>query len=98
MSKEKVVSSKICVSGLKLTVARYVTPSGRTIEGRGIDPDVLVQARKGDEDAPLAAAAVRTPTRRSTRTRSSVTPGMYHFSSYGHVGATPVPTVAALSR
>jgi carboxyl-terminal processing protease len=31
-------------SGLKLTTARYVTPSGRSLEGSGIQPDVVVEA------------------------------------------------------
>ena len=31
-------------SGLKLTTARYVTPSGRSLEGTGIQPDVVVEA------------------------------------------------------
>ncbi|HTA21634.1 MAG TPA: S41 family peptidase, partial [Polyangia bacterium] len=30
--------------GLKLTVARYYTPSGRSIQGQGITPDVVVDA------------------------------------------------------
>jgi carboxyl-terminal processing protease len=30
--------------GLKLTVARYYTPSGRSIQGQGITPDVVVEA------------------------------------------------------
>ncbi|HEY6477852.1 MAG TPA: S41 family peptidase, partial [Polyangia bacterium] len=30
--------------GLKLTVARYYTPNGRSIQGQGIIPDVLVEA------------------------------------------------------
>jgi carboxyl-terminal processing protease len=30
-------------SALKLTVARYFTPSGRTIQARGIEPDVRVE-------------------------------------------------------
>src|SRR5882672_3258089 len=34
--------SKPC--GLKLTVARYYTPSGRSIQGQGITPDVVVEA------------------------------------------------------
>jgi carboxyl-terminal processing protease len=34
-------------SGLKLTVARYYTPRGRCIQGRGIDPDVVVEAPEG---------------------------------------------------
>jgi carboxyl-terminal processing protease len=30
--------------GLKLTVSRYYTPSGRSIQGRGIMPNILVDA------------------------------------------------------
>jgi carboxyl-terminal processing protease len=44
-------------SGLKLTVARYLTPSGRTIQGKGIAPDRVVEAGAADQgDAQLAAA------------------------------------------
>ena len=39
-------------SGLKLTIARYYTPSGRSIQERGITPDVWVKATETDEDAP----------------------------------------------
>jgi len=39
-------------SGLKLTIARYYTPSGRSIQERGITPDVWVKAAASDEDAP----------------------------------------------
>ena len=39
-------------SGLKLTIARYYTPSGRSIQERGITPDVWVKAASTDEDAP----------------------------------------------
>jgi carboxyl-terminal processing protease len=38
-------------SGLKLTTARYFTPSGRSIQAKGISPDILVKGRplrKGD--------------------------------------------------
>jgi len=42
-------------SGLKLTVARYLTPAGRTIQGRGIVPDVVVEMGKSG-DAQLRAA------------------------------------------
>lgn len=31
-------------SGLKLTIARYFTPSGRSIQESGIEPDIVVQA------------------------------------------------------
>ena len=30
-------------SGLKLTTSRYYTPSGASIEGSGIQPDILVE-------------------------------------------------------
>ena len=39
-------------SGLKLTVARYYTPSGRSIQERGITPDVWVKASASDDDSP----------------------------------------------
>ncbi len=41
-------------SGLKLTVARYLTPSGVLIDGRGIEPHVTTNV--GDLIAPLHAA------------------------------------------
>ena len=45
-------------SGLKLTIARYLTPSGVTIDGRGIEPDVSVETKTDAEgsDAALDAA------------------------------------------
>lgn len=33
--------------GLKLTIARYYTPSGRSIDGTGIEPDVKVELTEG---------------------------------------------------
>jgi carboxyl-terminal processing protease len=36
--------------GLKLTVARYYTPSGRSIQGQGITPDVVVDATAPQPD------------------------------------------------
>jgi carboxyl-terminal processing protease len=38
-------------SGLRLTTAKYFTPKGRTIHGKGIAPDIVVEAPK-----PVAAA------------------------------------------
>ena len=43
--------------GLKITMARYYTPSGRSIQGQGITPNVEVEAtapqpQAGDEDMP----------------------------------------------
>lgn len=61
-------------SALKLTVARYLTPSGRSIDGSGIAPDVVVAApatRLGapGSDATLDAALawLRTPRKRPAR-------------------------------
>jgi carboxyl-terminal processing protease len=36
-------------SGLKLTIARYYTPSGREIQAKGIEPDVVVKHSFDDE-------------------------------------------------
>lgn len=38
-------------TALRLTTARYYTPSGRSIHEHGIDPDVVVEAAKVDPDA-----------------------------------------------
>lgn len=35
--------------GLKLTIARYYTPSGRSIQAKGIEPDIVVRKRFLDE-------------------------------------------------
>jgi carboxyl-terminal processing protease len=39
-------------SGLKLTIARYYTPSGRSIQAKGIEPDIVVQAEHQDLNEP----------------------------------------------
>ncbi len=44
--------------GLKLTVARYFTPKGRSIQLKGVEPDLVVQSRTAPEpDAETAAMA-----------------------------------------
>ncbi|MBN8612074.1 MAG: S41 family peptidase [Deltaproteobacteria bacterium] len=51
-------------SALKLTVARYFTPSGRTIQARGIEPDVRVEqldeetARRLGQEQPVLSEAM----------------------------------------
>ena len=35
-------------SGLKLTIARYYTPSGRSIQAKGIEPDIFLKFRRMD--------------------------------------------------
>ena len=43
--------------GLKLTIARYYTPNGRSIDGTGIEPDVVVELPTGtDTDYQLLKA------------------------------------------
>jgi len=36
--------------GLKLTIARYYTPSGRSIQAKGIEPDIIVNQRFIEKD------------------------------------------------
>ena len=36
--------------GLKLTIARYYTPSGRSIQAKGIQPDIIVKRRVIDKE------------------------------------------------
>ncbi len=43
-------------SGLKLTIARYFTPSGRQIDGYGIDPDEACEPPTADADPAVSAA------------------------------------------
>ncbi len=38
-------------AGLKMTIARYYTPKGRSIQAKGIVPDIPVTGRKWQEDA-----------------------------------------------
>src|SRR5262249_37664200 len=35
--------------GLKLTIARYLTPNGRSIQEKGITPDIWVEQLKADQ-------------------------------------------------
>ena len=48
-------------SGLRLTTAKYFTPKGRSIHGKGITPDIIVDAPKVAAPAPGAETPVPTP-------------------------------------
>src|SRR5262249_8649343 len=53
-------------SGLRLTTAKYFTPKGRSIHGKGITPDILVEQPKvappaPGEAPPVPPAAAETP-------------------------------------
>src|SRR6266852_4637435 len=39
-------------SGLRLTTAKYFTPNGRSIHGKGITPDIVVELPKEPKEAP----------------------------------------------
>ena len=43
-------------SGLRLTTAKYFTPKGRSIHGKGIEPDIVVEPPKEDPAAKPPAA------------------------------------------
>ena len=52
---------------IRLTTARYYTPSGRSIQALGVAPDIIVEQRppeevKADEEEPTAAARAPRPT------------------------------------
>jgi len=44
-------------SGLRLTTAKYFTPKGRSIHGKGITPDIVVEVPKEPAGAPKPPAA-----------------------------------------
>lgn len=42
--------------GIKLTIAEYLTPNKRNINGKGITPDIIVENKDGGKDAQLQKA------------------------------------------
>ena len=48
-------------SGLRLTTAKYYTPKGRSIHGKGVTPDIIVEQPKPPAPAPGAAAEPPAP-------------------------------------
>jgi len=50
---------------LKLTTSRYLTPSGRSIQERGLEPDVRIATRAGDSPHPAILKAGSDPVVRS---------------------------------
>jgi carboxyl-terminal processing protease len=47
---------------MRLTTARYYTPSGRSIQAKGIDPDIIVEAAKIERTAEKSEAKAATAT------------------------------------
>jgi carboxyl-terminal processing protease len=70
-------------SGLKLTIARYYTPKGRSIQERGITPDFMV----GDEPGGAAASKTDQPRERDLRR---------HFKAEGPEGGAEGPNAKTL--
>ncbi|HYM03388.1 MAG TPA: S41 family peptidase [Stellaceae bacterium] len=54
-SVQTVLPVKESGGGIRLTTARYYTPSGRSIQATGIDPDVVVEPAKIEKLAPAVA-------------------------------------------
>jgi carboxyl-terminal processing protease len=48
-------------AGLRLTTAKYFTPKGRSIQGKGITPDVVAEVPKEPKDAPAKERPVPAP-------------------------------------
>jgi carboxyl-terminal processing protease len=64
-------------SALKLTVARYYTPSGRSIQAEGIDPDVVIEqaAAPSGSAAGLSEASLEGHLENEVRGPDAKTPG-----------------------
>ena len=58
-------------SGLRLTTAKYFTPKGRTIHGKGVTPDIIVELPKEPGRATERPPPAARPADDRRRTRSS---------------------------
>ena len=74
-------------SGLKLTIARYYTPSGRSIQEKGITPDLVVKPASSDA---IASADDELPREKSL-------PGHFKGEELA-AAAQPVPAVSTQAR
>src|SRR5690242_8000700 len=57
---------------IRLTTARYYTPSGRSIQNTGIEPDIEVLAQRQDENTPPSLREREADLRRSLRNEGGV--------------------------
>jgi carboxyl-terminal processing protease len=53
---------------MRLTTARYYTPSGRSIQARGIDPDIVVEAAKIAKDEKAADKTAKAGDKKDDKT------------------------------
>ena len=78
-SVQTIAASSRSGGAMRLTTARYYTPSGRSIQAKGIEPDIVVEPAKIEKVAPrrrsatrpICAARSRTPTSRRRADRAS---------------------------
>jgi carboxyl-terminal processing protease len=90
---------------IKLTTARFQTPSGKTIQGKGIDPDLVVAPVKLERlasgmtrhEADLRGALKNTDPVAAPAASSPANPAERHDSAAPPPGATPAPKEAANS-
>ena len=47
----KLLSSKEKNGAVKLTTAEYFTPSGKSIQAKGINPDIILDQKNNDKDS-----------------------------------------------
>jgi carboxyl-terminal processing protease len=47
-------------SGLRLTTARYYTPKGRSIQAKGITPDIIVKLERPEEEKQISPSNLPT--------------------------------------
>ena len=59
---------------IRLTTARYYTPSGRSIQGTGIEPDIEVRATRQEASALSAQREREADLRRALRNEGGVQP------------------------
>src|SRR5882724_7863645 len=63
---------------MRLTTARYYTPSGRSIQAKGIDPDIVVEAAKIAKDEKAAKPGDKTakaPDKKDDKSEAAAEPG-----------------------
>jgi carboxyl-terminal processing protease len=70
-------------SAIKLTTSRYLTPSGRSINGSGIAPDIIVESR--DSNRQYRGAGGRVPLREDEQLLAAI-----RLLSYDSIAVSPV--------
>ena len=80
---------------MRLTTARYYTPSGRSIQAKGIEPDILVEAAKIEPAPDKAGAKVAAVSDGKTDAKKSDAADEFRFRQlgrsvdHGHTGRLP---------